>query len=212
MDHLLRRVGLDPTLSTIMRIILQGNSQVNFPQFLGSLPCTKRSIERHFFIFFYLIIMTVIVYSSHSGSSEKYARSLSDRTGLSCFSINDEIPEGEPIVFIGWLRKDTVVGLSHVEKSRLKAVCVVGLDNDGRFRSNVVASKNGYKVPTYYLRGWIDRKKLNVLDKGVLMMVCVMMKLQGLNEQNEPIFNAMMEGGSFYDEKYLNPVELFLRR
>ena len=49
MDHLLRRVGLDPTLSTIMRTILQGNSQVNFPQFLGSLPCTKRSIERHFF-------------------------------------------------------------------------------------------------------------------------------------------------------------------
>ena len=43
-------------------------------------------------------------------------------------------------------------------------------------------------------------------------MVCVMMKLQGLNEQNEPIFNAMMEGGSFYDEKYLDPVELFLRR
>lgn len=87
MDHLLRRVGLVPTLSTIMRIILQGNSQVNFPQFLGSLPCTKRSIERHFFHFF--DIMTIIVYSSHSGSSEKYAYALSQRTGLDCYSLSD---------------------------------------------------------------------------------------------------------------------------
>lgn len=183
---------------------------MNFPQFLGSLPCTKRSIERHFFHFF--DIMTIIVYSSHSGSSEKYAYALSQRTGLDCYSLSDtSIPESEAIIFFGWLRKDTVVGLSKIDPIRLKAVCVVGLDSEGRFNPSVVASKNGYKVPSYYLRGWIDRKKLNIIDKTVLMLVCVMMKLQGLNEHNQSLFDAMMEGGSFYQDSYLDPIECFLK-
>ena len=156
--------------------------------------------------------MTIIIYSSHTGSTEKYARELSSRTGLDCYSVNSEYPRHEQIVFFGWLRKDTVVGIDKVERSRLKAVCVVGLDNAGSFHPDIVASKNKYKVPTYYLRGWIDRKKLNLLDKGVLMLVCVMMKLKGLNEFNQPLFEAMMEGGSFYDPVYLDSIELFLKR
>ena len=44
------------------------------------------------------------------------------------------------------------------------------------------------------------------------MLVCVMMKLKGLNEFNQPLFEAMMGGGSFYDPVYLDSIELFLKR
>ena len=90
------------------------------------------------------------------------------------------------------------------------AVCVVGLDDVGRFDKAAVAERNGVKVPVYYLRGWIDRSKLNIIDKTVLLAVCVMMKLKGLNQYNQPVFDAMMEGGSFYDEKFLDPVTMFV--
>ena len=156
--------------------------------------------------------MTIIVYSSHTGSTEKYALEFASRTALDCYPVGAGYPESEPIAFFGWLRKDVVVGIEKVDRSRLKAVCVVGLDNPGSFHPDIVASKNKYKVPTYYLRGWIDRKRLNIIDKSIVVLVCGMMKLKGLNERNLPLFNAMMEGGSFYDPSYLDPIERFLKR
>lgn len=153
--------------------------------------------------------MTVIVYSSKSGSSRKYAEILSSRTGIPVYPVGEQ-PDGESIVFFGWLRKDTVVGIDRVDKSMVVAVGAVGLDDDGRFSKSSVSDRNGIRVPIYYMRGWIDRKKLNILDKMVLLAVSVMMKLKGLNEHNKPVFDAMMEGGSFFDESYLDPLERFL--
>ena len=153
--------------------------------------------------------MTVVVYSSKSGSSKKYAEALSERTGLHIYPIGQQ-PADESIIFFGWLRDDTIVGLSQVDSSKVVAVCVVGLDDVGRFDKAAVAERNGVKVPVYYLRGWIDRSKLNIIDKTVLLAVSVMMKLKGLNQYNQPIFDAMMEGGSFYDERFLDPVTMFV--
>ena len=45
---------------------------------------------------------------------------------------------------------------------------------------------------------------------NILLTKSVMMKLKGLNEHNKPVFDAMMEGGSFFDEGYLDPMERFL--
>lgn len=154
--------------------------------------------------------MTIIVYSSKSGSSKRYAESLSARTGCPIYSVYDYPAEGD-IIFFGWLRGNNIVGASHLDMSRVSAVGVVGLDDVGRFESSKVAEKNGIKAPVYYLRGAIDRSKLGIIDRCILLAVAVMMKLKGLNQFNKPIFDAMMEGGSFYDEEYLDPIELFVK-
>lgn len=151
----------------------------------------------------------IIVYSSKSGSSKRYAEELAERTGLECYDVHS-YPEGERIVFFGWDRGEYVVGLNRVDRTRLAAVCVVGLDDEGRFDKRKVSDKNRFTVPVYYLRGWIDRSKLNFVDKTVLAFVAAMMKLKGLNEFNKPIFDAMMDGGSFYDSKYLDGIEFFI--
>ena len=72
--------------------------------------------------------MTVVVYSSKSGSSKKYAEALSERTGLHIYPIGQQ-PADESVIFFGWLRDDTIVGLSQVDISKIVAVCVVGLDD-----------------------------------------------------------------------------------
>lgn len=154
--------------------------------------------------------MTIIVYSSKSGSSKRYAESLSVRIGCPVYSVNDYPTEGD-IIFFGWLRGVHVIGASSLDMSRVSAVGVVGLDDVGRFESSKVSERNGIKAPIYYLRGTIDRSKLGIMDKCVLLAVAVMMKLKGLNQFNKPIFDAMMEGGSFYDEKYLDQIELFVK-
>lgn len=152
----------------------------------------------------------IIVFSSKSRSSEKYARSLASRTGLECFSVDDAYPE-EAVIFFGWMRHNTVVGLRKVDPRMLKAVCAVGLDSESHFDRAKVADANGVVSPVYYMRGWIDRSRLDPLDKAVLLCVCVAMKLRGLDDSGVRIYEAMMNGGSFYDESYLDSIELFIR-
>ena len=155
----------------------------------------------------------IVVYSSKSGSSKAYAEALASRIGCGCFPIDGGIPDGEQIVFFGWMRGIDIVGIRGIDRKRLKAVCVVALDEVGRFESNKpkVLDRNSVSVPVFYMRGWIDRSKLNVFDKTILLAVSVMMKLKGLNEFNRPIFDVMMEGGSFYDESQLDAVERFCK-
>lgn len=215
MDHLLRRVGFKPhPQHTVLSSTHCKETPSEFPgNSLAAYHALNVASNVTSHSFFYSIplrvIMTVVVYSSKSGSSKKYAESLSARTGLPIYSVGDQ-PADESIIFFGWLRADTIVGIRGVDTSCLVAVCVVGLDDVGRFDGPKVAEKNGVKVPVYYLRGWIDRSKLNIVEKAVLAWVSAMMKLKGLNEHNQSIFDAMMEGGSFYDEKYLDPIVMFV--
>lgn len=153
--------------------------------------------------------MTIIVYSSKSGSSEAYAKSLAARTGLVAYPVGSH-PGGEPIVFIGRLRMDIIVGLSRVDRSEVIAVGAVGIDPEERFDRGRVSERNGLNVPLYYLRGWVDRSRLGPFDKGALAMIAAMMKLRGLDERSRPVFDAMMEGGSFYDERYLDQMQTFI--
>ena len=90
MDHLLRRVGLVPTLKQYNAYTLcKEISKSDFPQFLGSLPCTKRSIERHLFPLIYQHIVSV---TSLSIEVEFVLfNKLSFRTGIVFFPF--EIPD-----------------------------------------------------------------------------------------------------------------------
>lgn len=153
--------------------------------------------------------MVLVVYRSHTGSTKKYAEALAARGGFECIparKLKDQ--EGE-IVFFGWLRGSQVVGLAGIDRSRLKAVCVVGLDN--RFDKASVVSNNKIKCHVYYLRGWFEPKKVNPFERLFIYVVAAVMKLKGLNQHNQPIFDAMMEGGSFYDESALDDVAKFLK-
>ncbi len=147
--------------------------------------------------------MTIIVYSSRSGSSKKYAESFASRMGYGCFSVKDDYDPEEQIVFFGWISGPKIVGLDKVDPKRLRAVAAVSLDENPEFGWNKVKSRNNITVPFYHLRGWIDRKKLNLLQKLLFAFICARYKLKGLDSHTEPLFNAMMNGGSFYDESGL---------
>ena len=150
--------------------------------------------------------MTIIVYNSKTGSSERYARMLSERTGIPCYSVRDQYPEREDIVFFGWLRKYTVVGLSKIDQSRLRAVCVVGVDDVDFFPRDNVISKYGYDAETFYLRGWIVPEKLNFLERFILRMVSKKILKEAGVYANMEIITAMNDGGSFFDESFLEPI------
>lgn len=150
----------------------------------------------------------IIIYSSKSGSSAKYASILSSRTGLPSYRVTEEYPASENIVFIGWKKGSKVIGLDSIDRHRLVALCVVGIDRT--LDSKALADELNISVPIYYLHGWIDRKEISLPDKLMLCFVCVMMKLKGLDDSNAPVFDAMMNGGSFFNESDLDGIARFL--
>ena len=156
-------------------------------------------------------IMTIIVYNSKTGSSEKYARLLSERTGFDCYSVKDSYPKDEDIVFFGWLRKYTIVGMSKVDVNRVKAVCAVGCDNVDFFNKEEVVSCNGYSAETFYLRGWIIPEKLNFIERLILKLVSKKILKEAGEYADMTLITAMNKGGDFFDESFIDPVVEFLK-
>jgi len=150
--------------------------------------------------------MTVIVYTSHTGSTKKYAEILSSRTGLRCFSVKDEIPDNESIIFMGWLSGPRIKGLDRIDPHRLIAVVSVSLSDPPEFGWNKVKDVNHISCAFFHLLGWIDRSKLHIHEKILFAFICASYKLKGLDSTTSPLFDAMMEGGSFFDESALDPV------
>lgn len=155
--------------------------------------------------------MTIIIYNSKTGSCKRYAEILSERTGLKCYSVNDDYPKDDDIVFFGWLRKFTVVGLSKVDKSKVKRLCVVGFDNPRYFPLENIVKTNGCDVETYYLRGWLKREKLGFMEKLIMKIVSKKLKKRPGGAENDEVIDAMLHGGDFFDESYLTPVEESLK-
>ena len=151
--------------------------------------------------------MTIVVYSSHTGSSRKYAEIFASRNGFPCYSIKDEYDPDEMIIFFGWLNGPRISGLSAVNKQRLMAVVSVSLSDPPSFGWNKVKDTNGIVVPFYHLLGWIDRSKLHFYEKFFFYFICAFMKLRGLDNHTQPLFDAMMEGGSFFDESGLDKIQ-----
>jgi hypothetical protein len=123
--------------------------------------------------------------------------------------VKEEYDPQEHIIFFGWLRGPKVVGMDRIDRKKMIAVAVVSLDDNPEFGWQKVKDVNHIAVPMYKLRGWIDRKKLYFFEKIFFYFLCATMKLKGLNNHSEPIFNAMMEGGSFYDETGLEQLLQF---
>lgn len=151
----------------------------------------------------------IVVHCSRTGSSRAYAESLAARLGCRCLPVGDDVPDGEQIVFVGWLRSSFIMGLNRVDAGRLRAVCVVGMIPGSEFESRRrrIADRSSIVVPMFYLRGWMKPESLGPIDRASVLLGAALVKLRGLDsDDRRRMFEAMTEGGSFYDESALAPV------
>lgn len=119
--------------------------------------------------------MTAIIYSTNTGSSEKYARMLSEKTGYPCYSLTDSNVTADEIIFIGWVMAGAIQGLAAAKErfQNIMAVAAVGLlDTPNQVKE--LSEKNGITEPLVFLPGAFDMKKLTGMHK---MMMGMMMKM-----------------------------------
>ena len=121
-----------------------------------------------------------IVYETNTGSSQKYAEMLSEKTGFECLSLAKAVKEFSPdeeIIFIGWVMAGTVQGLQKAREvfSDIKAICPVGLSKSEKNNTDLKA-KNGIEGPMFPLQGSFHIDKLSGMYKMMMGMMLKMLK------------------------------------
>lgn len=138
--------------------------------------------------------MKTVVYTSNTGSTERYANMLAERLGCEAVSLSKlkERPEGE-IIYLGWVMAGAIQGLVEAREKfgELKAVVAVGMLPSEKAKGEVI-EKNGVTELFYYLPGVLDIGKLKGMHKMIMGMMLKMMKSQ-VKDSDDPNAKKALE-------------------
>ncbi len=157
-----------------------------------------------------------IVYTSKTGNTEAYAKLLSKKTALACYTSEEAervLPEGSEIVYLGWLMASTVTGYKKASKRyRVQAVCGVCLGTCGSQIAEV-RKMNGISetLPLFTLQGGFDMNKLHGMNKFMMKIMRRYLKGQIAKKEtktadDERIVSMLDHGGSAVCVENLVPV------
>lgn len=155
-----------------------------------------------------------IVYRSNTGYTRQYAEMLSQQTGLPAYDqkkMGDALPEGTPIVYMGWVRIGRVQGFKKARKKYdVVAICPVGmgLPNPMAYEE---AAKRSKMDAIFCLHGGFELRKVRGLDRRLMgnlakNLQSALGNLPERSESQEVMLNLAVNGGSYVDQKYLDPL------
>ena len=125
--------------------------------------------------------MDAILYTSNTGSTQRYAALLSQATGLPAFPLvqaDQSLSPGAEVLYLGWVRAGQVQGYpAAAKKYRVRAVCAVAMARTGT-QTDVIRGKSAIPggIPLFTLQGNFDLKKLRGLYR---LMMTIMVKTAG---------------------------------
>ena len=120
--------------------------------------------------------MRAIVFTTNTGHTIEYVRILSEKTGLSAYSLESslkELPSRTEIIYCGWLFANTIKGYKKAAKHfNIKAVCAVGLCDTGTAIDEVRKSNSiSENIPLFTMQGGINKVKLRGINKFMIKML-----------------------------------------
>ena len=117
--------------------------------------------------------MDAIIYTTNTGSAEKYARLLAQETGLPVYSFAEakkQVFSEAKIIYLGWIMASSVKGYAEAAKRyRVCAVCGVGMGQTGT-QTDSVRKKSAIpaNIPLFTLQGNFDVKKLHGIYRPMM--------------------------------------------
>ena len=117
-----------------------------------------------------------IIYTTNTGSAERYARLLSQETGLPACSLAEakkKVPSGAEIIYLGWIMAGSVKGYAAAARRyRVRAVCAVGMGRTGT-QADSVRKKTAVPtgIPVFTLQGNFDVKKLHGVYRPMMELM-----------------------------------------
>ena len=136
-----------------------------------------------------------IIYSTNAGSTERYAKMLSEKLSCPAVKINKagDIDKDEEVIFMSWLMSGTLQDYPKAKEmfSKIKAVCAVGLFTT-EDKLAEIKEKNSIEEELFFLHGAFDLKNLTGMYKMMMGMAMKMIKAK-LKESDDPKANKMAD-------------------
>ena len=149
--------------------------------------------------------MNAIIYTTNTGSTERYARLLAQETGLPVRSLSEAkkmVPSGAEVIYLGWIMAGEIKGYKKAAKQyTVQAVCGVGMGQTGT-QVMEVRKKNAIpdSVPLFTLQGNFRMDRLHGVYK---LMMGVMVRTAGKalagktyrTAEEDDMLDMMLHGG-----------------
>lgn len=158
-------------------------------------------------------MISAIVYTSNTGSTEQYARMLAEKTGLPVYSLREAgaaLARGTEIAYLGWLMASKVKGYPDAAKRfSVRMVCGVGMGQTGsQLPETRKASAIPEETPLFTLQGGFDLKKLRGLYRMMMgpmsrEMAKRVAALKNRTPEEEDTLDLLLHGGSRVSEDKL---------
>ena len=160
--------------------------------------------------------MDAIIYTTNTGSTERYAKLLAYETGLPVYSLEEaktNVFADAEVIYLGWIMAGCVKGYAAAARRyRVRAVCGVGMGQIGT-QQDSVRKKTGVPadIPVFTLQGGFDVKKLHGIYR---LMMEIMVKTVGRSlaakmdrtSEEEEMLNLMLHGGERVSRENLKDV------
>ena len=160
--------------------------------------------------------MDAIIYTTNTGSTERYAKLLSHETGLPAYSLvnaKKKVIAGAEIIYMGWIMAGSVKGYAAAAgRYQVRAVCGIGMGQTGTqtdsVRKKTVVSAD---IPVFTLQGNFDVKKLHGIYRPMMeIMVRTAGKDLAAKEHRTPeeddMLDMMQRGGNWVKFEHLSAV------
>ena len=143
--------------------------------------------------------MNAIIYTTNTGSTERYARLLAQKTGLPAYSLAEakkRLFAGAEVIYLGWIMAGSAKGYAEAAKRyRVRAVCAVGMGQTGT-QTDAVRKKSAIPsdIPLFTLQGNFDVKKLHGVYRPMMeLMVKTAGKGLAQKKDRTPEENDMLD-------------------
>ena len=169
--------------------------------------------------------MKAIVYTSHTGHTQRYAQLLAERTGVPAYSMKEAREKLRPkdeIFYMGWLMAGTVKGVqAAMDRYTIRGAAIVGVSPQGNgdlwteARINGGYSDSGGRL--FYLQGGYAPEKLGffyrMMMKPMVSSVVRQVQARGADatEQERQMAEVFQHGGDFVREEALDEIVQWFR-
>lgn len=159
--------------------------------------------------------LSAIVYTSATGYTARYARMLSEDTGLPLFALGGPAgPEkGAEVLYLGWLCAGSIKGLKKARRRwAVRGICAVGMAPAQAELTAKLRRENGADaLPFFYLRGGYAPEKLTGACKLLMVPMGKMIsKAPAEDQEAREMRDSFALGGDWVSRAQLEPVRAWL--
>ena len=172
---------------------------------------------------------TLVVYTSQTGFTQKYAKWIAEKTGADLFDVkdvqkkDDSFFDGyEAIVYAGWFMAEKVAKVNWFLdkakgwKDKRLAVVAVGASPVGNPQAEkalnaMLTDEQKTYIEAFYCQGGLNYEKMNVGARLMMKAFANSLK-KSKSEESRKMGELFGQSCDFTDPKYIEPVVAYLQR